>query len=110
MFDTVRRKKQIFKHEILCIQQCCHLANLAGTANALPRPIDSGRHTSTVGNLKIALSENIALLLHPHVDIPFSLVVTLIEFGRQIVSPWWQTSFENVTICTRINSKPFLIG
>ena len=47
-----------------------------GTANALPRPIDSGRrHTSTVGNVKIALSEKIALLLHPHVDIPFSLVV-----------------------------------
>ena len=39
------------------------------------RSIDSGRHTSTVGNLKIALSERIALLLHPHVDIPFSLVV-----------------------------------
>ncbi len=51
-----------------------HLAILAGTANALPRPIDSGRHTSTVGNVKIA--EKIALLLHPHVDIPFSLVVT----------------------------------
>ena len=43
--------------------------------NALPRPIDSGRHTLTVGNVKIALSEKIALLLHPHVDIPFSLVV-----------------------------------
>ena len=53
-----------------------HLATLAGTANALPRPTDSGRHTSTVGNVKTALSEKIALLLHPHVDIPFSLVVT----------------------------------
>ena len=29
------------------------------------------RHTSTVGNVTIALSEQIALLLHPHVDIPF---------------------------------------
>ena len=28
-----------------------------------------------VGNVKIVLSEQIALLLHPHVDIPFSLVV-----------------------------------
>ena len=34
-------------------------------------------HTSTVGSVIIALSENIALLLHhAHVDIPFSLVVT----------------------------------
>ena len=28
------------------------------------------------GNLKIALPENIALLLHPHVAVPWSLVVT----------------------------------
>ena len=28
------------------------------------------------GNLKIALSEKIALLLHRHVDVPCSLVVT----------------------------------
>ena len=27
--------------------------------------------------MKIALPENIALLLHPHVDVPWSLVVTL---------------------------------
>ena len=47
-----------------------------GTANALPRPIDSGRHASTVGNVKIALSEKIALLVHPHVDITLSLAVT----------------------------------
>ena len=32
--------------------------------------------TVTVGNVKIAVPENIALLLHPHVDIPCSLVVT----------------------------------
>ena len=32
------------------------------------------RHTATVGNVKIALSENIALLLR--VDVPYSLVVT----------------------------------
>ena len=36
-----------------------------------------------VGNVKIALSEKIALLLHPHVDIPFSLVVTQLYFGWQ---------------------------
>ena len=29
-----------------------------------------------VGNVKIALPENVALLLHPHVDVPWSLVVT----------------------------------
>ena len=39
-----------------------------------------------VGNVKIVLSEHIALLLHPHVDIPFSLVVTQLYFGWQIVS------------------------
>ena len=33
-------------------------------------------HTATVGNVKIALSENIALLLHRHVDVPCSLDVT----------------------------------
>ena len=34
------------------------------------------RHTTMVGNVKIALSENIVLLLHPRVDVPYSLVVT----------------------------------
>ena len=38
-------------------------------------------------NVKIALSENIALLLHRHVDVPYSLVVTYIDFGWQIVPP-----------------------
>ena len=28
------------------------------------------------GNVKIVLSEKIVLLLHPHVDVPYSLVVT----------------------------------
>ena len=32
--------------------------------------------TATVGNVEIALSEKIALLLHRHVDVPCSLVVT----------------------------------
>ena len=32
--------------------------------------------TATVEHVKIALSEKIALLLHPHVDVPYSLVVT----------------------------------
>ena len=38
------------------------------------------------GNLKIALSEKIALLLHRNLDVPCSLVVTYPEFGWQIVS------------------------
>ena len=40
-----------------------------------------------VGNVKIALPENNALLLHPHVDVPWSLVVTYPDYGWQIVSP-----------------------
>ena len=52
------------------------LAILAPTANALPRPVYRGRHTATVGNVYTALSVKIALLLHPHVDVPYSLVVT----------------------------------
>ena len=34
------------------------------------------RHTSTLGNVKIILSEKIVLLLDPHVDVLYSLVVT----------------------------------
>ena len=34
----------------------------------------------------MALSEKIALLLHRHVDVPYSLVVTKPDFGWQIVS------------------------
>ena len=45
-------------------------------------------HTSTVINVTIALFENIVLLLHPHVDVPYSLVVTLLELGWRIVSMW----------------------
>ena len=44
------------------------------------------RHTSTVRNLKIAISEKIALLLHPRVDVPYSFVFTQLEFGWRIVS------------------------
>ena len=33
--------------------------------------------SATVGNVKIVISEKIVLLLHPHVDIPTSLVVML---------------------------------
>ena len=40
-----------------------------------------------LGNVNIALSEKIALLLHPHVDVPYSLVVTQLDFGWQIVPP-----------------------
>ena len=34
-------------------------------------------YTTTVGNVKIALPENIALLLHPHVDVLFRGVLSL---------------------------------
>ena len=74
------------------------------------------------GNLKIALSEKIALLLHRHVDVPCSLVVTL--DGKLCVRddknaafvylhhllPWPAASLENVTMCVRISRKSFLIG
>ena len=40
----------------------------------------------TVGNVEIALPENIALLLHSHVDVPWSLIVMQPDFGWQIVS------------------------
>ena len=33
-------------------------------------------YRTTVGNFKIALIEKIVLLLHPHVDVPYSLFVT----------------------------------
>ena len=39
-------------------------------------PGQHARHTSTVGNVKIALSDKIVLLLHSHVDFPYSLLVT----------------------------------
>ena len=41
--------------------------------------------TEMVGNVKIAMSENIALLLHPRVDVPCSLVVMKPDLGWQIV-------------------------
>ena len=47
----------------------------------------AGMHTTAVGNVKLSLSENMALLLHTHVDVPCSLVVTQHDFGWQIVSP-----------------------
>ena len=37
-------------------------------------------------DVKIALSEKIALLLHPHVDVPCSLVVTQPDYDWQIVT------------------------
>ena len=57
--------------------KCRHLCTLALTAKAFSRPdLKRGRNTPPVGNVKIALSEKIALLLHPHVDFPCSLVVS----------------------------------
>ena len=56
-------------------------------SQGFPRRDKHGQHTPAVGNVKLALPENIALLLHPHVDVPWSLVVTYPDFGWQIVSP-----------------------
>ena len=81
-------------------------------------------HTSTVRNVKIALFENIVLLLHPHVDGPYSLDVTKLELGWRIVLrdgknaafvqvhhlPSLQWSLENVTLGVRTCRKPLLIG
>ena len=39
-------------------------------------PTCRARHTSMVGNVKMVVSEKIVLLLHPHVDVPYSSVVT----------------------------------
>ena len=50
IFDTVVRQKRDFKRAIRRVWRM-----------------------STLGNVKIALSER---LLHPHVDVPYSLVVT----------------------------------
>ena len=47
----------------------------------------AGIYTATVGNVNIALSEEIALLLLRHVDVPCSLVVTSPDLGWKIVSP-----------------------
>ena len=52
------------------------MSTLASITKACPLPRHSGQHTSAVGNVIIAISENIVLLLHPHVDVPYSLVVT----------------------------------
>ena len=41
----------------------------------LPVGVEKVRFSSTVGNMKVALPEKIALLLHPHVDIRYSLLL-----------------------------------
>ena len=65
------------------------------------------------------------ILLHRHVDIPYSLVVTynLTLDGKLCIRDDknasfvylhhllpWEASLVNVTMCVRINRKPFLIG
>ena len=37
---------------------------------------DQGLPAARLRNIEIALFEKIVLLLHPHVDVPYSLVVT----------------------------------
>ena len=65
---TILSQKQNFKREKQLSQQYHHIASLACTTKA--------QHTSTVRNVKITIFEKIVLLLHPHVDVPYSLVVT----------------------------------
>ncbi len=81
--DTVLRQKRNVKHEK---QQYRHIATLACMTKACPPPGQPARHTSTVRNIKKALFEKIVLLVHPHVDVPYSLVVTYLELGWRIVS------------------------
>ena len=67
-----------------------------------------GRHRSTVGHVKIALPENIALLLYPHVDVPWSLCLrddkntayfTIPRHGR----PAWKTSRDAEAVSDWLN-------
>ena len=41
--------------------------------------VHNGRTWSTVRNVKIALFENIVLLFHPHVDVPYTTTVWLLR-------------------------------
>ena len=75
LFDTIVRLKGNLEHETLLIQQCCNISTLACIIKVSPLPGQRSRHASTVGNLRIVLSEKILLLLHPHVDVSNSLVV-----------------------------------
>ena len=85
----------------------------------------TSRHTAMAGNFKIAHSEKIALLLHRHVDVPCSLVVTYnlsldgklcLRDDKNAAFVYlhhllpWEASLENITMCVRISRKPFLIG
>ena len=45
-------------------------------------PGQRARHTSTVGNVNIALSEKVVLLLHAHVDFPVWLLRRLSLDGK----------------------------
>ena len=48
---------------------CCRMNHpLASITKVWPLPGQDARHTSAVANVKIALSENNVLLLHPRVD------------------------------------------
>ena len=91
---------------------CCSKINVAGI-------------TKKAGNVRIALPEKTPLLLHPHVDVLWSLVVlrTLTLYGKlclhddknaafvELHHPLpWQASIENVTQGARISRKPFLIS
>ena len=54
------------------ISPYCHFGMID---QGLPAARLNARHRTTVRNVKISLFEKIVLLLHPHVDVPYSLVV-----------------------------------
>ena len=53
-----------------------HMGNYVNQVHHTTNTGESREVKSTVGNVKIALSEKIALLLHRQVDVPCSLVVS----------------------------------
>ena len=60
------------QRDISCANNACyvHISFLICDGNACKT------NSVIYFNVTIALSEKIALLLHPHVDVPYSLVVT----------------------------------
>ena len=64
LFDTVVTRKQTFKYKKYWIQQCRHLATLACITKAWMLPGQHARHSSTVGNFTIALSEWMFCCIH----------------------------------------------
>ena len=84
IFDTVVKQKRHFKHEQYLINLCRHLATLARVANAWPLPDQRSRHTSLVVNMAIRYFCMNVLSVHPHVEVPRSLVVRNLSVGGKL--------------------------